>query len=96
MLFGNMFLFLLFHFVELILNMKKHVLFDIKIDPTLIAGTTMTYAGKYMDFSIKPVFDAVLKGDDLTKPVPKQSDLTFYKKYNATPLNGYQQVAQHA
>ena len=43
----------------LILNTNKQVLFDIKIDRTLIGGASIYSNGKYLDFSIKPVFDKV-------------------------------------
>jgi hypothetical protein len=40
-----------------IVNTKKQVLFDIKVDPGLIGGAAIRSRGKYLDFSIKPVFD---------------------------------------
>jgi F0F1-type ATP synthase delta subunit len=42
------------------LNANRQVLFDIKIDPTLIAGAAITYNGKYFDFSVKSRFEQVL------------------------------------
>ena len=50
-----------------LINIKKQLLFDIKIDPTLIAGATITLNGKYGDFSIKQKFAQVLI-DTITKP----------------------------
>jgi len=43
------------------INMKKQVLFDISINRRLVAGAAITYNGKFYDFSIKPVFDRILK-----------------------------------
>ncbi len=44
-----------------LLNIGKSVLFDIKVDKNLIAGAALFYNGKYLDFSIKPKFERVLK-----------------------------------
>src|SRR5690348_9883520 len=35
------------------MNLKKQVLFDIKIDKNIIAGAAVTYNGKFLDFSVK-------------------------------------------
>jgi F0F1-type ATP synthase delta subunit len=43
------------------LNINKQVLFDIQVDPNLIAGSTITYGGKYFDFSIRSIFEDVIK-----------------------------------
>jgi hypothetical protein len=67
------------------LNVKKQVLFDIQVDPHLIAGATITYAGKYVDFSVKPIFDEVIK-NELSPEIAKTNDQIDYKKYHATPL----------
>jgi F0F1-type ATP synthase delta subunit len=44
-----------------LLNVKKQVLFDIAVDPTLIGGATISYNGKHVNFSIKPTFDKILQ-----------------------------------
>lgn len=50
-------------------NFKKQVLFDISVDRSLIAGAAITYNGKFKDFSIRSVVDAVIT-NVLTKPAP--------------------------
>lgn len=42
------------------LNINRQVLFDIKIDPDLLAGAAITYNGKYFDFSVKSQFDQLI------------------------------------
>lgn len=42
-----------------VLNTNKQVLFDIKVDKKLIGGAAILSNGKYLDFSIKPEFDAI-------------------------------------
>lgn len=42
------------------LNTNRQVLFEIKIDPHLLAGAAITYNGKYFDFSIKSKFDQLV------------------------------------
>ena len=49
-----------------ILNLKKQVLFDIKIDEKIVAGAAVMSNGKYLDFSIKPHFDRAFA--EMTKP----------------------------
>jgi F0F1-type ATP synthase delta subunit len=41
------------------LNINQQVLLDIKVDPEIIAGASISYKGKFLDFSVKPVFDQV-------------------------------------
>jgi F0F1-type ATP synthase delta subunit len=43
------------------LNMKKQVLFEITVDRHLVAGAAITYNGKFFDFSIRPVFERIVK-----------------------------------
>jgi F0F1-type ATP synthase delta subunit len=50
-----------------LLNINKQVLFDIKVDPALIAGATLTYNGKYKDYSIGQVVEKIIK--NYGKPV---------------------------
>jgi F0F1-type ATP synthase delta subunit len=40
-----------------LLNLKKQILIETQIDPTLIAGANIEYQGKHFDSSIKSVFD---------------------------------------
>lgn len=51
-----------------VLNIKKQVLFEIKVDPNLIAGATITFNGKFADYSIKPTFEKILQEMLTTKP----------------------------
>lgn len=44
-----------------ILNIKRQVLIDIKIEPDLIAGALISYRGKQFDASIKAGFDKISK-----------------------------------
>jgi len=44
-----------------VVNTKKQMLFDIRIDRTLIAGAAINYEGKFSDFSIRETFNQVLK-----------------------------------
>ncbi|HEX7042319.1 MAG TPA: F0F1 ATP synthase subunit delta [Patescibacteria group bacterium] len=37
----------------LYLNLKKQILLDFSVDPTLIAGIQITYNGKFKDYSLK-------------------------------------------
>ena len=41
------------------LNIGSQVILALKVDPKLIAGTTMMFAGKFFDFSVKPVFEQI-------------------------------------
>jgi len=50
-----------------ILNTKKQVLLDIKIDKNLIGGAAILSNGKYLDFSVKPNFDKIFD-DTFVKP----------------------------
>jgi F0F1-type ATP synthase delta subunit len=51
-----------------LINMNRQVLFDIKVDKTLIGGAAILSGGKYLDYSIRPNF---MKAFDLTFPKPK-------------------------
>lgn len=46
-----------------IINLKKQVLFSISVDRSLIAGATLSYNGKYLDFSIRQKFDEIVKSN---------------------------------
>jgi F0F1-type ATP synthase delta subunit len=39
------------------LSINKQVLLDIKVDANIIAGASVSYNGKCLDFTVKPVFD---------------------------------------
>jgi F0F1-type ATP synthase delta subunit len=41
-------------------NLNRQVLFDIQIDPDLIAGTAVLFNGKYQDLSVKGKFNQIL------------------------------------
>ena len=42
-------------------NLKKQVLFEIKVDKNLVAGATITFKGKFKDFSIKEKFTEIIQ-----------------------------------
>jgi F0F1-type ATP synthase delta subunit len=44
-----------------LINTKKQVLFDFSVDRKVVAGATLNYNGKFFDFSIRPVFERILK-----------------------------------
>ncbi len=57
-----------------LLNAKKQVLMDIQIDRSLIAGATLTFNGKFKDYSIRTQFQKVVS-ETLSSQVPtKQPD----------------------
>ena len=43
-----------------LLNKQKQVLFDLIYEPGLIGGAAIAYKGKYLDYSIKPLFTKIL------------------------------------
>lgn len=53
-----------------VLNIGKQVIFDIVIDPQLIAGAAITINGKFYDQSIRTQFAQILK--DVVSPQPTQ------------------------
>ena len=42
-------------------NLNKQVLIDIQVERALIAGATVNCNGKFKDFSVKPLFDEIIK-----------------------------------
>lgn len=38
-------------------QLKTQLLLELTIDPRILAGATMSYKGKFMDYSIKSIFD---------------------------------------
>ena len=44
-----------------LVNMNMQMLFSIIIDRNVVGGATITYNGKFFDFSIKPIFERTLK-----------------------------------
>jgi F0F1-type ATP synthase delta subunit len=64
------------------LNLKKQMLFEITVEQDVIAGTKINYKGKFLDASVKPIFDKMLtdilnpsKAEKPTEPTsekPKQ------------------------
>lgn len=73
-----------------VMNIKKHMLFEITVDPKLIAGATINYKGKYMDASIKPVFDKMLI--ELLAPPPAPAKQVPPPVQQATPQQSVQAV----
>jgi F0F1-type ATP synthase delta subunit len=54
-----------------LLNRKSQVLFEIIVNPDLIAGCTISFNGKYIDYSIKPMFKQIVKDVMVNKNNPK-------------------------
>jgi hypothetical protein len=72
------------------LNLKKQILFDITVDQTIIAGTTLTYSGKFLDYSIKPKIDQLLQQMiDGTPPISETVEI------KTTDTTKNQPVTQH-
>lgn len=44
-----------------LLNVKRQVLFDITVDPSLIAGIAIHYNGRFLDFSVQDRIQVVIK-----------------------------------
>lgn len=44
-----------------LVNMKKQMIFDITVDRSLIAGSLITFNGKFTDYSIRPIFQRILQ-----------------------------------
>lgn len=55
-------------------NLHKQVLFEITIDPSLIAGATLSFQGTYLDLSIKETFEKYLNEivDNASNPTDKK------------------------
>ncbi len=53
-----------------VLNTNKQVLFEIKVDKSLIGGAAILSGGKYLDFSIKPEFDRIFSETFKPQAVP--------------------------
>lgn len=51
-----------------LLNAKKQVILDVLIDHSLIAGATLTFSGKYKDYSIRSQFLNIVS--EALKPSP--------------------------
>jgi hypothetical protein len=43
-----------------LINLKKHVLFQIDVDQKLIGGIKINFNGKFKDYSIKPLFEQII------------------------------------
>jgi F0F1-type ATP synthase delta subunit len=44
-----------------LISLNKQILLNIKVDKTLIAGAAINFNGKYRDYSIKALFDGIIK-----------------------------------
>jgi F0F1-type ATP synthase delta subunit len=55
-----------------LVNMNQQMVFDITVDTSLVAGTKITYNGKFFDFSIRPVVEKVLS-NNLTRIAQAQT-----------------------
>lgn len=54
-----------------ILNTSKQVLFDIKVDASIIGGAEIMSGGKYLDYSIRPAFEKTMHLTLYGTPAPK-------------------------
>ncbi len=73
-----------------LINMKKQVVFDFSVDHKVIAGATLTYNGKFFDFTVKPVFERILKTytERLIKTSAPQQNIAHPPAHqNANPSN---------
>lgn len=48
-----------------VINLNKHFVFDIIVDPAIIAGSVINFKGKFIDLSIRPQVEQVI-----TKNIP--------------------------
>ncbi len=53
-------------------NINRQVLFDIRVDPVLAGGATISFNGKFKDYTIRPVFDKYLQEILDKKPTANQ------------------------
>jgi len=44
-----------------VINMQQQMLFDINVDRKLVAGASVTYNGKFFDFSIRQTFERIIQ-----------------------------------
>lgn len=58
-----------------LLNIKREVLLDITIDTKILGGATVSFKGKYGDYSIKPKFDQIFQEVLLSKPQSTQNSV---------------------
>lgn len=58
-----------------LVNTKKQVLFDIKVDRNLVAGALISSNGKYLDFSVRQKFDQLVK-DAISQELLKNAAAT--------------------
>lgn len=68
------------------LNIKKQVLFDITVDPKIIAGMLISYQGKYLDFTIKQSFVTIvtqmLSASPQTAPAANSNPAVYHNPEN--------------
>lgn len=43
-----------------VMNIKKQMLFEITVDPSVIGGAKLNFSGKFINASVKPIFDRML------------------------------------
>lgn len=75
-----------------VLNMHQQMLFEITVDPQLIAGATFTFNGKHMDFSIKPKFEKIVTST-VQQASPPGSDIKPLKE--ELPQSEDHQAGEH-
>lgn len=69
-----------------ITNIGKQVLFDIRVDPVLIAGATIFINGKYSDFSIQKQFEQIVR-ETLTNKNHAQKPIAQHHPNTQPPLH---------
>jgi F0F1-type ATP synthase delta subunit len=68
-----------------LLNYKNQVLFEITINPDLVAGSAISFNGKYRDYSVKPKFEKIIKD-----AVENKNNFNTNNNVQTTPLGGHQ------
>ncbi len=62
-----------------ILNTNKQVLFEIKVDKSIIGGASILSGGKYLDYTIKPNFEKMMNLTLYGRSIPPKAGVTKAK-----------------
>jgi hypothetical protein len=75
-----------------VMNIKKQMLFEITVDPHVIGGAKINYKGKFLDASVKPIFDKILLDllPTITEQKSSQSDNHADKPPTQQPVQNNQ------
>ena len=69
-----------------IVNLKKQLLFEITVDPSIVAGSILSFKGKYADYSSKTTVAAIIEAS-----IKELSTTTAH----TTPRLDHQQAEEH-